>query len=201
MTTENFIAEGRHAAVCRSIQFGLTKNQKEQVAIGFEIIGEDADAGRMITYFGTFDEAQPGKRSGAIDFTLEALRNLGWTGDDLAELPALAESGQLAEEVSIVVAHEEYEGTWRAKVKWVNKPGGGMVKLETPLDDRQLKTFAASMRNRLRGAAQRPTNGASRPAPTRHPNAPGGGNDDIPFATCDMATEPSPVAAVIRGGV
>lgn len=203
--TENYIAEGGHAALCRSVQFNTTKDGNEQVAIGFEIVGDDQDAGRMVTYFGTFQDAKDGKKRGAVDFTIEALRNIGFVGDDLSELPTLAESGQLAQEVSIVIAHEEYpvgSGEWKTKVKWVNRPGGGAIKLENPLDDRQLKAFAATMKSRLRGSAGgRPAQGSgggSRQGSVPHPNAPGGGLDDIPFASSLVEHEQSALSRLVR---
>lgn len=220
MSEQQFIAKGRHAAVCRVIQFGETENGKPQIAIGFEIYSPNADdpdqdAGRSITYFGSFDEPAPGKTKGAFDFTIEALKNCGWTGDDLTELPTLAETGQLNQEVSIVVATEEYppgSGDWSSKVKWVNRPGGGAVKLKKPMSAQDVKTFAASMKSRIRsvgggtgtGASNRPTqsapsNGGGGSRQTQpHPNAPGGRLDDIPFAVADMAHDVSPIARCVR---
>lgn len=189
------IAEGRQPAICRSIQFGKTSKGDEQIAIGFEIVGEgNPDAGRQLTYFGMFTDT-------TIDFTVEALRNCGWTGDELAELPALAEAGQIASEVSLVIEHEEWEGKWREKVKWVNRPGGGKVKLADPLDDQSLTRFSSMMKSKVRAAGRdnrsSKTNaprsnggGAGNGRRDPHPNAPGndrggyaghGPDDDIPF--------------------
>lgn len=214
MSDQNHITEGRHAAVCRNIQFGETERGKPQIAIGFEILSmdehnPDQDTGRSITYFGSFDEAQQGKTKGAIDFTLEALKNCGWTGDDMSELPGLAESGQLIQEVQLVVALEEYpvgSGDWNAKVKWVNRPGGGAVKLKKPMDAAQIKTFSATMKARVRAAgdgslpatSNRPQSNGGQRSTQPHPNAPGGGLDDIPFASADMADEPTTIARCIR---
>lgn len=188
---------GKHAAYCRSIQFGYTSKDGEQVAIGFEIVDEaDPDHGVFVTYFGGFGEPKDGKKNGPVTFTMQALRNVGWTGDDLSELPALAEVGELNQLVWLVVEHEEYESKWSAKVKWVNKPGGGAVEMKKPMGGSDLKAFAARMKSRLRadvprvqGAAPRATPNGGGAKPPSHPNAPGSvyGNgapavdDDIPF--------------------
>lgn len=180
MSTSNLIAEGRHTAVCRSVQFGTTKKGDEQIAIGFEIVGDDADAGRSLTYFGMFTD-------NTVDFTIDALRNCGWTGDDLAELPGLADAGALANEVSLVVVHEEWEGEWRAKVRWVNRPGGGKIKLERPLDERDLASFAQRMKSRVRAAGR--DGGQRKPSGSggqgrqagRDRDVPPPGDGDIPF--------------------
>jgi hypothetical protein len=197
--TTNMIAEGRQPAICRSIQFGKTSKGDEQIAIGFEIVGEgNPDVGRQLTYYGMFTDS-------TIDFTVEALRNCGWTGDELAELPALADAGQLANEVSLVVEHEEWEGKWREKVKWVNRPGGGKVKLADPLDDQSLGRFSSMMKSRIRAAGRDNRGGGARSSsggqrgnrngggPSRFDGAPlpdeprgyggrgGAPDDDLPF--------------------
>lgn len=208
MSDYQLIAEGRHNAVCRVIQFGSTTKGDPQVAIGFEIFAVEGetnpDAGRPITYFGQFTDAAEGKKKGSYDFTMDALRNIGWTGDDLSELPALAEADQLNKAVSLVVKHEEYDGQLKAKVSWVNRPGGGAVKLERPMDAQSLKSFAASMKSKIRGSSvttqgakpgppPRNGNGGQRQAP--HPNAP---DSDIPFITSSVDAEQSPIARCIR---
>lgn len=183
MSTD-IIPAGKYRALCRSVQFATTKKGDEQVVIGFEFLDANGQPdGYHMSYFGMFGE-------NSIDFTIEALRNCGWTGDDLAELPQLAEEGKLASEVSLVVVHETYEGETRAKVKFVNRTGGGKLKLERPLDDQSLKSFAQRMKSRVRaagrdGGERRPSNGAGARGGgghDRHPNAPGNRDDDsIPF--------------------
>ena len=150
MSTTNEIkpAPGRHAAVCRSIQFQApkTSDKSTQVVIGFELTDPaDYDCGTFITYFGSTSDA-------ALEHTVKALGVCGWQGDDMSELPGLAEQGILAEVVSLVVDHEEFEGKWRAKVKWVNSPGGGKIKIERPLDGDGLADFGARMKSRIRAA-------------------------------------------------
>jgi len=194
--TDNLIANARHRALIRvseeAIRFGITgegENEKEQAVVLFDIVGDnDPDNGRSITWFGYLNDKN-------FDRTVEALRYCGWEGDELAELPQLAAAGRLAQEVELVVVHEEYQGEWRAKVRWVNRPGGGAVQLKKPLEGQELAAFSARMKGRVRvaGDANRPGGSAARPSAggqqrsstsrsqDPHPNAPGGGLDDIPF--------------------
>lgn len=193
--TEIKPAIGRHAAVCRSIQFQTPKDSQSRggtaVVIGFELTDpDDLDCGTFITYFGYTSDS-------SIEHTVKALGACGWTGDDMSELPALVEQGLLAETVSLVVDHEEKvkdavkTGEWHAKVKWVNPPGGGgKIKIDRPLDGDGLADFGARMKSRIRAArgasGSRPTSNGSRPAarnggmpPTR--DAPPPDDSDIPF--------------------
>ncbi len=202
MTTD-LHPEGRFPAVLRSIQFNTAKSSgNRQAALGFEIHEAQQDeagervlvsSGRFLTYFGSFSEA-------AVDHTIKALRNCGWEGDDLAELPDLAEAGQLGNEVALVVKHEEYEGEWSAKVKWVNTPsGGGKIKLERVLDERELTSFAQQMKSRVRAAGgARPSNGTRKPQGAPPRDVPPPGDSDIPFCSSSIGHEPSDVAPVLR---
>lgn len=212
MSNDNFVnLSGRHRALLRSAQFCETSAGDEQIALGFELLdpGDGTPNGTFLTYFGVF-------HGGALDFTIDAIRNCGWNGDDLYEVPMLADGGQLNAEVSLVVAAEQYKEKWSNKVKWVNRPGGGKIKLERPLDDGKLKSFAQRMKSAVRAAGRdngtrQTASSPGRPAasddrqrsgggPT-HPNAPGGDQDEIPFASCSVADEPSSVAPVLRRNI
>lgn len=180
MTTTDLISKGRHPAICRSIQLGKAKpntpDEKKQVVVEFELTDQnDPYVGRSITWFGFFTD-------GTFDKTIEALTNMGWTGDDLSELPVIAHT--LTTEVSLVIDHEEWEGQWQARVRWVNRAGGGVL-LKAPLVGAELDVFATQMKSRIRaargGSGSRPTNAPTqRSAPARHPNAPGA-DDPLPF--------------------
>lgn len=198
MSTDDLTPAGKYRALCRSVQFALTAKEAEQVVIGFEFLDEAGQPnGFYMSYFGMLGD-------NSIDFTIDALRACGWTGDDLSELPALAESGGLATEVSLVVVHETYQDKTRAKVKFVNRAGGGgKLKLERALEPADLKSFAQRMKSKVRAAGREPgpraSNGAgaSRGGPSQR-DVPPPGDGDVPFVTCDLGHEPSPVAAVLR---
>ena len=89
-------------------------------------------------------------------------------------------------------------------MKWVNKPGAGKFTFKDPLPTGDLKAFAAQMKATVRsvrgagGAPRTSGNGAGGSRPQQpHPNAPGN-KDDIPFLSCDLANEPSPIARLLR---
>jgi hypothetical protein len=155
------ISIGTHRAIAQSIQFGFAgQDDKEQVVIEFRLTnGDDPDFGHSISYFGFFTDK-------TIKRTIESLRYCGWKGDDLAELPVLAETGMLPDEVDLVVDHEEYEGNVRAKVKWVNRPGGGRVELAKPMEPTSLAAFSARMKGSIKAAeaAPRQRGGGAPPA-------------------------------------
>ena len=114
---------------CKAILKSVTFEEREykgevkpQLVGTFEII-DGEDRSRTETWFASLSEerASTGKRF--VDYTIEALRACGWKGDDLTELPALAEAGKLSNEVQIVREHRTgQDGRWRSKVKYVNGP-------------------------------------------------------------------------------
>lgn len=149
-------------------QWGYTEGGKEQILVDFQITGESEFAGTSISWFGYFTDK-------TWERTLEALRYCGWEGDDLAVL-------SLDKDVEIVVEHEtDDNGTVRAKVRWVNRPGGGRIELKKPMSEGQLRNFAASMKNRAKSTAARPTGNARRPPGDPFDDTPPPGDDDIPF--------------------
>lgn len=130
---------GRYSAAPREAQFGYTKDSKPSVAVTFEVADGEM-AGQEITWFGYFTEKTTAR-------TMESLRHCGWVGDDISNL------GTLDQLVEIIVDHEQYNGEWQAKVKWVNQPGGGRFKMAQPMDANALKQFAAEMRGAARASA------------------------------------------------
>jgi hypothetical protein len=160
------IRPGNHVAAARSWQFGKTAKGGEQIAVLFEIL-EGPDAGNSVTWFGYFTEK-------TVDRTIEALRYCGMEGDDLSAIR------ELPNKVQIVVEHETYEGKTRAKVAWVNQLGGGAIKLNNPMDDRELKSFSARMRSAVARVPR--VEGERAGAPQRPLDAtPDDVQDDIPF--------------------
>lgn len=173
--SDNLINKGKHRAQCQSIAFDQTgTDDKVTAVVSFRIVdANDPQDGWHISAFLYFTE-------NAVDRTLESLRHLGWVGENLDELPQLAAAGQLGEVVEIVVDHEEWDGKLRAKVKWVNKIGGAVL-LKKPLEGQALSQFSQRMRSRVRTVPAGKPTGNAKPAAPKHPNAPGGGDDEIPF--------------------
>jgi hypothetical protein len=124
------IEPGTYAAKALEAGLGVTSTGKEQVAVQFEL----ADSQR-ITWYGYFtDKTRKG--------TFEALRACGWVGDNLADMTGITEN-----EVELVIQHEpDQNGTARARVRWVNRPGGGGLAMAKPMDAASAAAFAESMR-------------------------------------------------------
>lgn len=203
--------EARYRArACGAAQFEESGNGNMQIAVPFEIVDDDEFTGEVITWFATMHGTPDKKGKTGKDRVIESLLHMGWQGDDLTELMEISDNEARAlmpEVVELVCAPDEYNGEWRLKVRWVNKPGAGRASFKEPLSKDGMKAFAAQMRNSLknaRGGQTRPSNGQRSQQP--HPNAPRGGggygepppDDDIPFATADIAHEPSPIAKVLR---
>lgn len=210
--------ETRCNGIMRSAQFGWNEYEgvrQPQLVARFELIDGD-DAGKFDTWFGSLSEDENSKGIQFYEYTIKSLRACGWTGDDLSEIPDLAENGSLAKEVSLVRTHKVLDtGETKTKIKYVGGGGGAKIDLkENAMTEREVADFARRMRSRIGGKAAGGSSGTQRSAapPTRnaapparnggqrHPNAPGNRDDsDIPFVVCDLDAEPSAVAAVLRG--
>ena len=163
--------------------FGRSSNGNEQIALECDIT-EGPDDLSTIAYTGTFTD-------NSFEYTEKALRACGWEGDDLSEIPALAAAGRLGP-VELVVYDDTFEGTTRAKVLFINKPGGGRFKFKegSEITGSDLRSFAARMKSAFSGnrpaPARQPSNG-SRPPAARSGNGfdgrdvPPPADDDLPF--------------------
>lgn len=181
--------------------FGTSSKGNPQLAIQCEVVDHDQYTGEAIAAILNFTVKSQTR-------SIESLQHFGFPSDDLSLLEDVGPekcAELLPDTVELVCAPEEYpegSGEWNLKVKWVNKPGRGRFAFKEPLKGAGLKAFAAQMRGMIRNArgGARPTNGGggAKPAQPKHPNAPGADIDDIPFASCDVAHEPNPIARVLR---
>jgi hypothetical protein len=119
-------------------QFGETGNGNPQVVIHYEIAEAGEWKGRRLPWFGYFTDD-------ATDRTLESIRVSGFDGDDLAKLPKTP----LKSKVSITVEHNEFEGKTHARVAWVNKPGGAILKVANPLNQKGVKALSEKLATKL----------------------------------------------------
>jgi hypothetical protein len=168
------IEDGRYRARGVTAALGRTSTGKEQVAVEFELLDAEGNPGPHITWFGYFTDA-------TYERTIEALRHCGWEGDDLANL-----SGVDANEVSLVIKAEEYNGKWTPKVQFVNAPGGGGLALREQLSAEEARAFAAGMKGRIlalkQGGPRKPTPGSAKARVGGYtPEPPPHGDDDMPF--------------------
>lgn len=149
---------------------GLSSTGKEQVGVKFNILTEGASHAEL-TWYGYFTDA-------AFDKTLDALRTMGWSGDDLSDLTGLDTN-----EVSLVVADEVYDGKTSARILWVNKLSSGPA-VRSVLEGGAAKSFAAAMKDRVR-AHRAATGAATKPAGSglaeRQGPGPSISKDDLPF--------------------
>jgi hypothetical protein len=144
---------GTFAARGVSGALGFTEGGKEQVAVQLEILSEEF-LGETITYYGYFTEKTQER-------TIESLRLLGWSSDDLFDL-----SGIGSTEVRVVIEEEDYNGKLQLKVKWINGPGG--LALKAPMSDGEARAFSARMKGAVLASKQRaPATTASRPTTAR----------------------------------
>lgn len=160
--SNEIITEGRYTARAVEWILGTTSTGKEQVAVQLTLL-DPALTGRRLTWYGYFTE-------GALPVTIKALRAMGWQGTDVSDLHGLD-----ANEVSIVVEHEEYQGKTQVRVKWINEPGNLGVK--TPLQGDEAKSFAARMKASILALEQgQPKPNNAKPSPSKPAKT-----DDIPF--------------------
>jgi hypothetical protein len=163
----------RARAQADSVQFGMSKNGNEQIAVTFDILGEDdAPTGYTITWIGFFTDKTEAR-------TVESVGHCGW---DMTLGPTHAE--RIADNVvELVVEDEPYEGKSYLKVKWINRIGARFA-FERPLEQSQRGSLFARIKAHAQGrgpsaavAAPQPR----RPTPQRAAVSSGGAEDDIPF--------------------
>ena len=127
---------GTYRAQAVDGHLGYTSKGNEQMVVKFVLVGGPHD-GQQITWFGFFSES-------CFDRTIQSLRTCGWEGDDLSVMAGLD-----ANEVELVVEHNDYKGKVTPTVRWVNQPGGG-----AGMSPVQAKNFAESVKQRIASMSQ-----------------------------------------------
>lgn len=153
------IGQGRHPAVARNWDFGMTSGKgtapaQEQILVMFEII-DGPEKGRFIQWAGFFGEK-------SMKRTMESMRYCGWEGEDVT-----SPTGMDRFVVELEISHEPGVGENAhktfARVNWVNRFGGSALKVDKPLDDKQKRLFSAKMKSLARSIA--PVGGTEAPKP------------------------------------
>ena len=140
------------------VQFGTTSKGTQQCAIAFEITDGDY-AGWRFTWFGYFTPD-------ACARTIESLIYCGFQGNDLATINRQT----LDQPVSVKISHElDQQGVMRARLAFVNRPGGPVV-LKTPMRGDEFRHFAADMAKEI--ASYRAGNRSANAAPAAPAPAP-----------------------------
>jgi hypothetical protein len=127
------IPAGTYRARCKSAELCLTSSGKEQIQAMFELIDPDFDK-ETVPWWGFFTEK-------TAERTMQSLRYCGWRGDDITDL-----DGVTANEVEIVVEHNDYNGKVNARVAWVNRIGSGGIQVKSPMAETARKAFARKMK-------------------------------------------------------
>lgn len=188
------------ARACGAAQFAPSKNGNQQIAIPVEVT-QGEHAGETITWIAVFHDTADRNGVTGSERIIQSLQYMGWQGDDLTELTDISDEQAmqlLPNEVQISCDVETYEGKTRLKVQWVNEIGAGRFAFKDPTSKNDLRSFAAQMKATVRAArgpsGTRPSGGGNA-KPTPPVGTP---SDDIPFASCDMAMDPMPIARCLR---
>lgn len=159
------ISEGRHMARAIAGYLGAAKEGKNvPVVIEFQIVS-GPHAEEFITSF-CYTTTE-----GSINQTIKSLRACGWAGDDMTDI-SFPENNK----VEITIEHDEYNGNRRAKVKWIDKPGGAKV---DRLSEGEARRFAERMKGACRAFDARQKSGEPHPGAKR--GAADDDSSDIPF--------------------
>ncbi len=140
---------------CIAAKLGYAGTKNEQIGARLRII-DGPLKGKTMLWYGSFSE-------NAQEFTIKAMRAMGFTGNDPSDLSSMINNDVQA---IAVVQHDEYQGKKRAKVAWIN---GADVQMKDEMNQDELKAFA----HRMRGVfARYGGNVAARPpmAPTTRPD-------------------------------
>lgn len=114
------IAEAIYEARAVNIGIQTTSTGKDYVSADFDIEDDDGEV-QTVEWRGWLTEK-------AAKRTLESLRLMGWTGDDV--FGDLKADGALGNKVNIDVRHEEYQGKTTARVSFINAPDADPAETE-----------------------------------------------------------------------
>lgn len=174
--------KARYRAKAVAWSLGEASTGTPQVGVEFEVQDGDHKGERISGYFALSDAA--------AEYTLEKLRNCGWTGSDIGELEDKEASASMAsKQVELVCEPEDVKkdgqlltnddgsARLRLRIQFVNRAGG--LAMKKSLSDDSRRALAAKMRAKL--AALDARNGGPPAQTAKTPVANGGAVDDIPF--------------------
>lgn len=129
-------------AVKDSAQYGYAKEGGEQISIELQL-----DVGQTVTTILSFS-------GGAIPYSIERLKALGWDGSN--ELNGIERN-----EVDVQIKYELKPGTNDEQMRAEIKTTGGRFSFKTPMNDQQRRGFMANLANTAKqyeqGAGQQQT--------------------------------------------
>jgi len=126
-------AEGYYKArgIAGSEQFGYAKEGGEQVSVGLEVKISEKQTVQLSTIM-SFS-------GGAVPYSIERLKALGWTGGDTLE-------GIDANEVTVQLFYETPPGKSQEQLKVeIKTNGGSRFSFARPMDDQQKRGFMTNL--------------------------------------------------------
>jgi hypothetical protein len=167
------IHAGRYEAKCVSVQYGLSENGTDQLALGMEILAGEKQGSLVTAVLFFSDDAAP--------YSIPKLRATGWTGDALDKLikegtedgDGVGQPSWLATPCDISVSYEEYRNRQVMRVNILD--GQGKFKFKKGMDTEGRRKFGA----RFKSLVEQTVGGGSSPNPP--PASDQKGEDEIPF--------------------
>lgn len=146
----------RGRAIKGSEQYGLSSKGNDEILLRVQV----PSLNRSLFVRLSFSD-------GAAPYSIDKLRACGWTGNDVTKLDGID-----ANEVDVNIKYEIFENKEQMKVDIY---AGGGIKVDTPMDDKQKRSFGARVAALLKGS------GKNGPAPKAAPKSDDGDDDAIPF--------------------
>lgn len=113
-------------------KFSKTKTGKDNVVVLLEVIEGECE-GEQIIWYGYFTQK-------CADFTFDALKVLGWDGEDLTTLDGFGDG--VAE--AVIVNGTDQNGNHKLEVRYINSIGGGSkLRVKNAVEGDDLKALAA----------------------------------------------------------
>lgn len=168
-TKSNLLPEANYEAVIDTFGLSESKAGAPQFAVSFKITEEGPHKGKNIMWFGSLKEGKP------MDITIKSLTVMGMKSDDLDDKNLLDKSTP----VQLVIRHETWDGKTNARVKFINKIGGGSFKA---IGDGA--KVSLSLKDKIRASQARLAQEGNADASANVPVAgapPPAADDDIPF--------------------
>ncbi len=142
------IAEGKYVATPVRAELTSTSKGTDYVGVTFTVEGQQ----EKITWSGWLTDK-------TVDRTLEALRTMGWEGEEITELATVNRT------VSITVSHEEFNGETRPRVQWINPVRVHMTgDAKKALSDRIRDRIRAQRAQAMPASQASPPNGEQPPS-------------------------------------
>ena len=153
MSNEGKIPAGYYKgrALAGSEQYG-SKDGTDQIALDVSV----PSLNRTFTTFLYFTDA-------AAPYAIERLRACGWKGDDITKLVGID-----GNEVDVQIKYEVYNGKEQMKVEIAT--GGGTIKLQSVMDEKQKRQFGARISQLIKTGAPKPPPKAKTPRDNSMPD-------------------------------